>query len=151
MRLWSLSPKYLDRQGLLAVWREGLLAKHVLEGKTKGYRNHPQLERFKEQKNSLDYLNLYLHGVYEEAIKRGYKFEKAKIGPLKKNLEKIKVSTGQIWYEFEHLLKKLERRDKKRFLELKAKLDLEVHSLFQIEKGEIATWEKVIKKLKEIK
>ncbi len=49
MRLWSLHPKYLDRQGLLAVWREGLLAQKVLQGKTKGYKNHPQLKRFQQQ------------------------------------------------------------------------------------------------------
>ncbi len=151
MRLWSLSPKYLDRQGLLAVWREALLAKKVLEGKTKGYRNHPQLERFKEQQYPLDHLNFYLQGIYEEALSRGYKFEKEKIGLLKKNIEKIKVSTGQIKYEFEHLLKKLEVRDAKRFTELKKILELEVHSLFKVEIGSVATWEKVIKKLKEIK
>jgi hypothetical protein len=151
MRLWSLSPKYLDRQGLLAVWREALLAKKVLEGKTKGYKNHPQLERFKEQQYPLDHLNFYLQGIYEEALSRGYKFEKAKIGLLKKNIEKIKVSTGQIKYEFEHLLKKLEVRDAKRFVELKKILELEVHSLFKVETGAVATWEKVIKKLKEIK
>jgi hypothetical protein len=34
MRLWSLHPKHLDRQGLLAVWREGLLAQEVLRGET---------------------------------------------------------------------------------------------------------------------
>jgi hypothetical protein len=47
MRIWSIHPKYLDIKGLVALWREALLAKHVLEGRTKGYRNHPQLDRFK--------------------------------------------------------------------------------------------------------
>ena len=51
MRIWSLHPKYLDTKGLVALWRETLLAKHVLEGKTKGYRNHPQLDRFKKAQN----------------------------------------------------------------------------------------------------
>jgi predicted nuclease with TOPRIM domain len=143
MRLWSLSPKYLDRQGLLAVWREGLLAKKVLEGKTQGYKNHPQLERFKEQKNPLDQLNLYLQGIYDEALSRGYSFEKSKVGLLKKNIEKIKVNTGQLRYEFEHLLNKLERRDKKRFIELKKLVELEAHPLFQVEAGEVASWEKI--------
>ena len=27
MRLWSLHPKHLDPQGLVARWREGLLAR----------------------------------------------------------------------------------------------------------------------------
>nr|WP_243687290.1 pyrimidine dimer DNA glycosylase/endonuclease V [Methanobacterium formicicum] len=52
MRLWSLHPKYLDVKGLVALWREGLLARAVLKGKTKGYTNHPQLIRFKNQKKS---------------------------------------------------------------------------------------------------
>ncbi len=47
MRIWSLHPKHLDAKGLVALWREALLAKHVLEGKTVGYLNHPQLNRFK--------------------------------------------------------------------------------------------------------
>jgi Pyrimidine dimer DNA glycosylase len=47
MRIWSLHPQYLDRQGLTAAWREGLLAQKVLTGTTKGYRNHPQLRRFR--------------------------------------------------------------------------------------------------------
>jgi hypothetical protein len=40
MRKWSIHPQYLDTKGLEALWREALLAKNVLEVKTKGYRNH---------------------------------------------------------------------------------------------------------------
>ena len=47
MRLWSLDPAHLDRQGLVACWREALLAQAVLAGRTRGYRHHPQLERFR--------------------------------------------------------------------------------------------------------
>jgi len=47
MRLWSLHPSYLDPQGLVAVWREGLLAQAVLRGQTTGYTRHPQLARFR--------------------------------------------------------------------------------------------------------
>jgi len=47
LRLWSIHPKYLDYKGLVAVWREGLLAKRVLMGETKEYRDHPQLLRLK--------------------------------------------------------------------------------------------------------
>ncbi|HEU5178767.1 MAG TPA: pyrimidine dimer DNA glycosylase/endonuclease V, partial [Burkholderiales bacterium] len=32
MRLWSLHPKYLDARGLVALWREALLAQAVLRG-----------------------------------------------------------------------------------------------------------------------
>lgn len=46
VRLWSLHPRYLDTAGLTAGWREALLAQKVLTGVTRGYRHHPQLERF---------------------------------------------------------------------------------------------------------
>jgi hypothetical protein len=78
MRLWSIHPKYLDAQGLVALWREGLLAKKVLEGKTKGYKNHPQLIRFMGSKYPLEQINIFLGEVYNESLKRGYKFDKAK-------------------------------------------------------------------------
>ncbi|MEM2589333.1 MAG: pyrimidine dimer DNA glycosylase/endonuclease V [Candidatus Aenigmatarchaeota archaeon] len=72
MRLWLIHPKYLDCRGLVAVWREGLLAKKVLEGKTKGYRNHPQLKIFKEYEKPIDLINAYLFQIYLEAKRRGY-------------------------------------------------------------------------------
>ncbi len=142
MRLWSISPRYLDRQGLLAVWREALLAKHVLEGKTVGYKNHPQLERFKAQISPLDYINAYLLGIYEEAQARGYRFTKEKVGPLKKNLKDIKVSRGQVEYEFQHLLKKLAERDINRYNELKDKKEIVLHPIFTEVEGEIESWER---------
>jgi len=76
MRIWSIHPEYLDTKGLVALWRETLLAKHVLEGKTKGYRNHPQLDRFKQVDKSIDAINQYLVAVYDEAFARGYRFDK---------------------------------------------------------------------------
>ena len=148
MRLWSLSPKYLDRQGLLAVWREGLLAKKVLEGRTEGYKNHPQLTRFKEQEKPADHISSYLHSVYEEAVCRGYKFNLEKAGRLKKNLKDIKVSSGQIEYEFAHLLKKLAKRDKGRYNDLKGLVKLIPHPSFKIRKGGIESWEKAAEKIK---
>jgi len=81
MRLWSLNPKYLDRVGLLAAWRESLLAKKVLLGKTKGYKNHPQLERFKNSQSPVKAINNYLWGLYNEAKSRQYNFKLSKIGP----------------------------------------------------------------------
>ena len=81
MRLWSLHPKYLDPQGLVALWREGLLARAVLRGETKGYRHHPQLERFSLHASPRSAINAYLRAVYEEAVERGYEFDRRKIGP----------------------------------------------------------------------
>ncbi len=143
MRLWSLSPKYLDRQGLLAVWREGLLAKNVLAGKTKGYKNHPQLDRFKKSGDALAYIDSYLFGIYQEAEARGYKFSVEKIKNLKILNKKIKVSSGQIEYEFSHLLKKLKARDIKRYREVRGIKKAEVNNLFKVVEGDIEDWEKV--------
>jgi Pyrimidine dimer DNA glycosylase (EC 3.2.2.17)/DNA-(apurinic or apyrimidinic site) lyase (EC 4.2.99.18) len=61
MRLWSLHPKYLDKLGLLGLWRESLLAQKVLLGKTKGYKNHPQLIRFKKTEDPILYIGTYLY------------------------------------------------------------------------------------------
>ena len=58
--LWSLQPGLLDRMGLLALWREGLLAQKVLLGQTTGYRFHPQLKRFQGSKNPVGAINTYL-------------------------------------------------------------------------------------------
>lgn len=66
MRLWSIHPQYLDAKGLLALWREALLAKHVLEGSTKGYKNHPQLIRFKETDNPIGFISFGYHGKLGE-------------------------------------------------------------------------------------
>ena len=68
MRLWSLHPGYLDSQGLVALWREALLAQKVLAGKTRGYKNHPQLERFKAHPHPPQAIAAYLVSVWEEAF-----------------------------------------------------------------------------------
>ncbi|MEM5799616.1 MAG: pyrimidine dimer DNA glycosylase/endonuclease V [Candidatus Aenigmatarchaeota archaeon] len=142
MRLWSLHPKYLDRKGLLAQWREGLLAKKVLEDKTKGYKNHPQLERFKNYIRPLDAINSFLTYTAEEGERRGYFFDKTKIKII--HLKKtIQITKGQIEYEFRHLIKKLENRDRKKFEELKKVKRLESSPIFKIIKGDIEYWEKV--------
>ncbi|MEO0102776.1 MAG: pyrimidine dimer DNA glycosylase/endonuclease V [candidate division WOR-3 bacterium] len=141
MRLWSLHPKYLDGQGLLAVWREGLLAKKVLEGKTKAYRNHPQLVRFKRAENPLLMINAYLYQIYQEAKRRGYNFnpEKLEIVVIKKI---IPVPKGQVDFEFSHLLNKLKKRDRKKYQELRQVNRIAVNPIFRVEKGKVADWER---------
>lgn len=83
MRLWTLHPKYLDSIALVSVWRKALLARQVLRGRTKGYRNHPQLERFRAHPSPLSAINAYLQSVYGEAQARGYAFDKRKLGPVR--------------------------------------------------------------------
>ncbi len=84
MRLWSLHPRYLDPQGLVALWREGLLAQAVLRGRTKGYRHHPQLQRFRAHASPRSAINAYLAEVHAEAARRGYSFDRSKIGPVRR-------------------------------------------------------------------
>jgi len=140
MRIWSIHPKYLDTKGLVALWRETLLAKHVLEGKTKGYRNHPQLNRFKRADKPIDSINQYLATVYNEALARNYKFDKEKIDW---NFEPsvMCVTTGQIKYEIAHLLNKLKIRDKDKFERLTNLEKIDQHPIFKIIKGDIEDWE----------
>lgn len=142
MRLWSLHPKYLDSKGLVALWREGLLARHVLEGKTRGYRNHPQLDRFREQSGPVAAIDTYLVAVYEEACKRGYHFDPGKIGNPGRQL-KIPVRRGQVIYETEHLKKKLADRDSERFTSLSIDQQITLHPMFYQIKGEIEPWERI--------
>lgn len=140
MRLWSLHPKYLDSKGLIALWRESLLAKHVLEGKTKGYKNHPQLNRFRNAKYPNDLINEYLSEVYQEALKRNYNFDRQKINwAFRKS--KVPVTSGQLKYEVKHLLNKLEKRDHDKYRELKLKSKFDNHPVFKLVNGEIEEWE----------
>lgn len=142
MRLWSIHPKYLDSIGLVALWRESLLAKKVLQNKTKGYKNHPQLIRFKNHKTARLAINSYLKTVYQEAVKRNFSFDIKKIGKTNKKIS-IKITKNQIKYEFNHLLKKLKIRDKKRYQTLKKIDKIESNPIFKQIKGPIASWEKI--------
>ncbi len=144
MRLWSIHPKYLDRIGLVAVWREGLLAKRVLEGRTRGYRNHPQLIRFKEYEKPVDLIDAYLFQIYLEARRRGYSFNYSKIRVIELQ-GVVAVTRGQLEYEFIHLLKKLEVRDRRKFEELKNlnPKDVEPNPVFRVVEGGVERWEKL--------
>lgn len=75
MRLWSLHPQHLDPQGLVALWRETLLAQAVLRGETRGYRNHPQIERFKKQRTPLTVIGAHLQAIHCKASERCYSFQ----------------------------------------------------------------------------
>ncbi|MFT3885268.1 MAG: pyrimidine dimer DNA glycosylase/endonuclease V [Flavobacteriales bacterium] len=142
MRIWSLHPEHLDTKGLVALWREALLAKHVLEGCTKGYTKHPQLMRFKAAKDPVQAINAYLVVVHAEATKRGYRFDPAKFDPRAKHAP-LPVHDGQLAYETRHLLNKLRVRDPERHKQLKKLRTLEAHPLFKVVKGGVEDWEVV--------
>ena len=140
MRLWSLHPKYLDAKGLVALWREGLLAKKVLEGKTKGYRHHPQLIRFKEASDPVLFIHTYLHAVVDEAEKRNYAFDRTKLSKSRTS-SRLRVKAGQVQYEWVHLLKKLKKRDPEKRKVLRDIKKPSLHPLFRTQKGGIEKWE----------
>ncbi|PLJ78672.1 pyrimidine dimer DNA glycosylase/endonuclease V [Infirmifilum sp. SLHALR2] len=142
MRLWSIHPKYLDAKGLVALWREALLARKVLEGGTKGYRNHPQLERFKACENPMECIDAYIYYVWLESVERGYSFDVSKVRKVVK-VSVIPVTEGQVSYEFQHLLGKLKARDPKRYQELVNLHRVEVNPVFKVVPGGVEPWEKV--------
>ena len=139
MRLWSLHPSALDRMGLLALWREGLLAQKVLLGQTKGYRFHPQLERFRASKNPSETIGTYLWSVVDEARSRGYNFDASKI-TTKRVLVSIPVTRGQLDFERQHLMKKLRIRDQVKFRILRA-TTAQPHPMLRVVAGGLEPWE----------
>ena len=143
MRIWSLHPKYLDARGLVALWREGLLAQHVLLGETKGYKNHPQLIRFKQHSSPIKKLSNYLHFVCDEADKRGYHFDRMKITYAKNNVKTITVTAGQIDYEWMHFMRKIEKREPTLFKKFKGLTNIDAHPLFTVIDGGIESWEHI--------
>ena len=147
MRLWSLHPKYLDSKGLVALWREGLLARAVLTGETKGYTKHPQINRFKIQDQSILFLDTYLFHVYTEATSaRGYNFKLEKIG-VNRTSRQIPVTSGQISYELKHLQMKLQKRDPDKYRTIKdlrgGKSLILLNPVFELIPGDIEPWEKI--------
>ena len=142
MRLWSLHPCYLDAKGLVALWRESLLARKVLQGKTNGYRYHPQLIRFRSHPRPLDAIDAYLTVILDEAVRRGYRFDGGKF--IHKRLQhRIPITSGQLKYERSHLLRKLYKRERRSAIRLRAAKDFVAHPLFKIVHGKIAVWERI--------
>jgi len=141
MRLWTIHPRYLDTQGLVALWREALLARAVLRGQTRGYRHHPQLERFKAHASPRSAINAYLAAVHSEATARGYAFDKRKIGPVRA-VDAISATTGQISYEWRHLMAKLAVRNRALRRQWRTVRVPQCHPLFTAVPGLIEQWER---------
>ena len=142
MRLWSLHPRYLDAKGLVALWRETLLAQAVLAGKTRGYRHHPQLVRFRSAPAPSMRVANYLRAVHAEATARGYRFDAGRIGRGGR-LDTIAVTDGQIDHEWAHLRAKLALRDPSRLAVLASVVQPEPHPAFHLVPGPVAEWEVV--------
>lgn len=153
MRLWSIHPQYLDHLGLIACWREGLLALSVLSGQTDAYKNHPQLIRFKQTDDPVNYLRVYLQNIAEHALIRGYNFNQLKITnndseiiDMMFKIKKFKtmdINNQQIQYEFLHLQQKLFYRDRLKFKNNKVNSLIFVNPMFHVIDGPIEKWERV--------
>jgi hypothetical protein len=143
--LWSIHPKYLDAKGLVALWRESLLAQKVMKGETKGYRHHPQLKRFMANPDPQGAIASYLKDIWNESSLRGYDFDREKIGEVSL-IDKIPVTRGQLLFEFDRLCNKLKIRNFKKFQELISMKEIECHPIFEVIEGEIEEWEKLQKR-----
>lgn len=151
MRLWSVHPRYLDRQGLTAAWREALLAQAVLTGRTRGYARHPQLDRFRAQPDPAAAIGAFLVGLHDEAGERGYRFDRAKILRAPDGADapgaalvtgSLAVTRGQVALEWEHLLAKLAGRSPDHHARLADLSHPDPHPLFHEVPGPVAPWER---------
>jgi hypothetical protein len=136
-----LHPQYLDPQGLVALWREALLARHVLHGKTIGYRHHPQLERFRACSAPHAAIDVYLGGVHAESLARGYDFDRSKFRQARL-ARRIVVTEGQLEYEWDWLMTKLRGRNAALYRLHRKVAAPRLHPLFRIKAGPVASWEK---------
>lgn len=142
MRIWSLHPRHLDRAGLIACWRETLLAQAVLTGATRGYTRHPQLERFRATPDPVVAIGAYLTGLAEEATARGYRFTTSKIVRPGALSHPLPVTRGQLELEWAHLGAKLERRSPAD-AELWRASEPSPHPTFSVVDGGVEPWERL--------
>ena len=154
MRIWSLHPRFLDGKGLVACWREALLAQAVLAGRTTGYTHHPQLRRFRGTPDPLAAIGAYLEGLAAEATRRGYHFDASRIirrsavgeqeGGPRDPWPVMEVTTGQLALERRHLSEKLRRRSPGDLARLEAVGGdgVDPHPLFHRVPGGVADWER---------
>lgn len=141
MRLWSVHPEHLDRAALVACWRESLLAQAVLAGRTKGYRSHPQLERFRATTDPLVTVATYLVGLAEEADRRGYRFDRSRIIATADPEIRLPVTTLQLDLEWQHLGAKLLVRSPTDHARWAAEAPT-AHPMFDVVDGAIEPWER---------
>ncbi len=143
MRLWSLHPRYLDTRGLVALWREGLLAQAVLRGSTRGYRQHPQLQRFAACAQPVASLTAYLHEVHREALARGHAFDVRRIDVCAgAPTPGMVVTRGQLAFEWQHLMDKLCVRSPAMHERWRGTAQPQAHPLFEVQDGGVEPWER---------
>ena len=140
VRLWTVHPRYLDSQGLTALWREALLAREVLLGRTRGYLHHPQLRRFQARSNPVALINTYLAHVHDEAQRRGFAFDRAKLRSPCARM-RLPETVGQLEYEWRHLQAKLRDRSPALARACRYVQRPDPHPLFRLVAGGVRAWE----------
>jgi hypothetical protein len=140
MRIWTVHPRYLDGTGLVAAWREGLLAQKVLRGETRGYTRHPQLTRFRAEPRPVEVIAAYLTMLAKEAARRGYAFDLNKISEPR-FAGKLVETRGQLLFEWRHLKRKLRARSPRVYRDCCSLVCPAPHPLFRIVPGPIRDWE----------
>jgi hypothetical protein len=143
VRLWSFHPEQLDAAGLVAAWREALLAQAVLAGRTRGYRRHPQLERFLSCAEPLDAIGEYLRVLHGDSLRRGYRFDASRIDRAAgRPVGRIVVPRGQVEYEWALFRRKAAARDRAAFERIAGIAFPRLHPLFDLVEGGVAGWER---------
>jgi hypothetical protein len=141
MRIWSIHPEYLDAKGLVALWREALLAQAVLAGNTRGYRQHPQLLRFQQKRDPVAAIATYLWGVYRESQRRGYRFDSSRI-LRRAGRHRLRLTHGQMEFELGHLKAKLKLRDPESYQQISTLTQVGLHPMFDLVDGDVEDWER---------
>lgn len=141
MRLWTLHPRHLDPPGLVTAWREALLAQAVLLGRTRGYKRHPQLTRFRAAPDPVSAIAAYLRGIHAEATARGYRFDASRISPARPLERRIPETRGQLEFEWKHLMRKLRARDPTWHARNRAAAAT-AHPIFRLTGGRVREWER---------
>ena len=142
MRLWTLHPRHLDPRGIVALWRETLLAQAVLLGRTRGYRHHPQLVRFNAAPDPLAAIGSYLDAVHAESVARGYNFDQSRIVAHEPSVP-LTETRGQLAYEWSHLVAKVRLRSPEWFAAHCIDISPVAHPLFRLRAGGVQGWERV--------
>jgi hypothetical protein len=143
MRLWTIHPQYLDSRGLVAAWREALLAQAVLAGKTEGYTRHPQLTRFRESQDPRSSIVDFLFELLHEAERRGFHFDRSRIAGMEgRSGARIPVGQGQVDYEWAFLRRKLERRSAAWLAALEPVGSPRLNRVFEAHEGGVEGWER---------
>ena len=109
-------------------------------GATRGYRHHPQLRRFQQQRHPLKAIATYLSAIHAEALRRHYRFDQTKIQPGRVR-QKMTATAGQLAYELVHLKAKLRARDPVAYRAIKSLEQANPHPLLVQVRGSVEAWE----------